>query len=163
MINELKTAPRAALVIGGLGLLPFLGAAAAFWLATSEPVDAGLSTLAASTSLIYGAVILSFLGGTRWGREVHANPDSPAAITLALSVLPSIVGWVAAAISLPPSYPFWLSYVMLMGAFGATLAWDMAGARDGVWPKWYGPFRVILSTGAIIALGLVMMRILMLG
>ncbi len=29
----------------------------------------------------------------------------------------------------------------------------LAGVREGIWPRWYRPLRIILTAGAILALG----------
>jgi hypothetical protein len=79
-------AARTAWLLGLAGLIPF--AAASATRAAGPPELAGPALLAL---LAYAAVILSFLGGVRWGAELSAERPSPAVI--ALSVLPSLAAW----------------------------------------------------------------------
>lgn len=83
-------APKSPWVIGLFGLLPFYGALAGTQFAPS-PYD-GVST---TVFYAYGAIILSFLGGTRWGFEIGARPEGPGFFTLLFSVLPSLIGLIA--------------------------------------------------------------------
>lgn len=80
------------------GLLPFLGALAA-WAAAGLAGDARAVGLALKAFLVYAAVILSFLGGLRWGRVMSAGASGPGYV---LAVLPSL--WAFPALFLPPPY-----------------------------------------------------------
>ena len=46
-------------------------------------------------SLAYGAVILSFLGGIRWGAALRGIGASQRRFDFAISVIPSLAGWAA--------------------------------------------------------------------
>ncbi len=163
-MNALLNAPRSALVLGVAGLIPFALSTYVFITAAGQTdPGAGLrGSIAIASVVIYGAVILSFLGGTRWGVEIaarHARGDgAPDTLTLTLSILSSVVGWVAAILALPPVAAPVYGLVMMMGAYAALLLWDLTAVRDGLWPEWYGPLRSVLTTGAIIALGLTLWR-----
>lgn len=87
--------PRLAVRLTWAGLLPFAGALAA-WGVGGTIDDARTTGLAAKAFLVYAAVILSFLGGIRWGR-VMAGGASGAGYVLA--VLPSL--WAFPALFLP--------------------------------------------------------------
>jgi hypothetical protein len=106
--------PAAARWLGGFGLLPFIGASATASLAGD------LLGMQALTALIaYGSVILSFIGGAHWGfAGPHLNGPlaKPARTILALSVVPSLVGW--AALLLPTPW----SLSVLATAFVGVLA-----------------------------------------
>jgi hypothetical protein len=79
----------------------------------------------------YGAVILSFMGGVRWGARCAVC--SPNAIeTMILSVAPSLAGWLALLIDRP-----W-SLLLLLAGFGLQGVWDVASARNGALPSWFG-------------------------
>jgi hypothetical protein len=139
--------PAAVLVYGLLGLIPFvlpplLGA----W----SPAHAGFIALIA---LGYGALILSFLGGARWGLEV-ANPV-PGLMTVSLSMLPTIAG-------LMLLLSVWLSRPVQLTAMAVLLAlqmvWDVRSRRL---PGWYPRLRVLLTLGAVaglIAMAIVVAR-----
>lgn len=75
--------------LGFGGLVPFVGLAAALWVA--RPGSWPFVTLAL---LAYGAVIASFLGAIHWGlvmREARGQPVP----SLVWGVVPSLLGWVA--------------------------------------------------------------------
>jgi drug/metabolite transporter (DMT)-like permease len=78
--------PAVAWVYGVLGLIPFIGCAAADIAGLAPNQDWWRLAL-----LIYGAIILSFLGGARWGLELARVQASATAITL--SMAPSLAGF----------------------------------------------------------------------
>ena len=85
-----QSVPAPAQVLGFAGLIPFAGCALAVaFLPEIKPE-------AADALLNYGAVILSFLGGIRWGFAVFEG-DRAGWIAYGVSVIPSLVAWVAAA------------------------------------------------------------------
>lgn len=90
----------------------------------------------------YGAVILSFLGGIRFGLAVAAD-DETMRSAMAASVLPALIAWIG----------FWLaepaSFALLAVAFAAQGAWDSLSAHRGETPAWFGRMRVIL-TGLVV-------------
>ena len=136
-MNTAAPLPTAARWLGFAGLLPFAAAA----LLALTP-NAPLHTLALPALLAYGAVILSFLGGIRWGLAMAANAaDLPA--RLALSVLPSLLAWLA--LLLAPR----AGLLLLALGFAAMLLLDQ---RIGDAPAWYPRLRLPLSLGALAAL-----------
>ena len=75
--------------LGFGGLIPFVGLAAALWVARP-----GSWTFVTLALLAYGAVIASFLGAIHWGlvmREARGQPVP----SLVWGVVPSLLGWVA--------------------------------------------------------------------
>ncbi|MBC7521021.1 MAG: DUF3429 domain-containing protein [Sandarakinorhabdus sp.] len=139
--------PTAVLVYGLLGLIPFLlPPLLGVWI----PAHAGAIALVA---LGYGALILSFLGGARWGLEVAA--PKPAFGVVSLSMLPTLAGL---ALLLAP----WLARPVQLTAISVLLAlqmvWDVRSKRL---PGWYPRLRVLLTMGAVaglIAMALVVAR-----
>lgn len=99
-VQDLAQPPLPALAkhLGWAGLLPFLAALAA-WLAAGLLEDQRLIGLALNAFLFYSALILSFLGGLRWGRVMSAGGAEPGYV---LAVLPSL--WAFPALFLPPPY-----------------------------------------------------------
>jgi hypothetical protein len=81
--------PRAALVLGYGGLLPFIGGAA--WLIAGPP---DTQDLAARVLTAYGATIVAFLGGIHWGLA-FARPGQATTARLGWGVVPSLVAWPA--------------------------------------------------------------------
>ena len=130
--------PRPVLIYGLLGLIPFLVPPL---IAMATPAHADILGLVV---LVYGALILSFLGGARWGQEVLRPVPRAGIITLA--ILPTLAGFgllLASSIARP-------SQLTAMAALLALhLVWD-AGATDV--PKWYPRLRLLLTLGAIAGL-----------
>lgn len=105
--------PRGAIWLGWAGVLPFLGLALlCAWPETREP--------ATRAFLSYGALILSFLGGARWGRAMAAGAGTA---QYAASVVPSLWAWVAWL--LLPGVP---ALCLLACGFMLAAGWD--GSRD---------------------------------
>jgi hypothetical protein len=136
--------PRTALWLGGLGVLPFLvltvaACVAAEWVAIA----------AIEAEIAYGAVILSFIAGVHWGFASHFMTDRKAGlahILLGLSVLPSLVGWVALLLPTP-----W-SAVLLGIAFAAILSLDRWALAISFAPSWWMRLRLPLSATVAILL-----------
>jgi hypothetical protein len=137
--------PTAAAWLGGLGLIPFIALSLASGLAPGSLKMAALQGL-----LGYGAVILSFLGGVHWGAELvrsQARADHGIdARRLAISVIPSLVGW--AALLLEPR----LGLLLLAAGFAAQLLVDLRATRQGLAPLWYPKLRKLLTTIVMAAL-----------
>lgn len=133
--------PSSPLALGLAGAIPFVALTLAL-LFLPPPLqlyaDLGLRG--------YGAVILSFLGGVHWGAAIHDRPDIGAVdpLRLVISVVPSLVGW--AALLLPALY----GYPLLALSFAALYAVDRLAVRDGLFPPWYAPLRLLL-TGIVVA------------
>lgn len=139
-VPESRSFPLAPLWLGLGGLIPFwaLAIALAFrrdvpWLGTSLP-----TVLAA-----YAALIASFLGGVRWGLAVGAK-DRPAAYIA--SVVPCLVAWLLLILPDPWRLGALAALFLALGPVDARMA-----AR-GRAPLWFGRLRLILSSGAGIAL-----------
>ncbi len=130
--------PAVILVYGVLGLIPFLAPPP---IGHFAPQFAGLAgTLLAA----YGALILSFLGGARWG--LAASADQPNPLVVSLAMLPTLAG--LALLALPPGH-LRLQLVGLMIALGLHWLWDV---RSSGLPAWYPRLRTLLSLGAILGL-----------
>lgn len=134
----MTTIPKSVLIYGLLGLIPFL---APPLMAFATPAHADILGLVV---LVYGALILSFLGGARWGQEVLR--PAPRAMTITLTMLPTLAGFgllLATTIARP-------SQLTAMAALLALhLVWD-AGATG--MPPWYPRLRLLLTLGAIAGL-----------
>ena len=131
------TSPKSGLWLGYMGLLPFL--AGAVWLITP---GLPLKGIALKALILYGAVILSFLGGVRWGlaiAKINANIARP----LIFSVIPSLLGWVA-ALSEPR-----VGLLILALAFSSLYFADL---KLSLAPDWYKSLRLPLTAGAVMAL-----------
>lgn len=130
--------PRVVLGYGLAGLIPFWAPAAA-GLAGPETREIAGVLLAA-----YAALILSFLGGARFGRAVLETP--PPVATISLSMLPTIAG--LAILALPPSLRT-VQLLSLAAALAVHWLWDL---RDTGAPAWTPRLRTILTAGAVAGL-----------
>ncbi|RST86913.1 DUF3429 domain-containing protein [Aquibium carbonis] len=101
--------------------------------AEHEARDATLALLKS-----YCAIILSFLGGIRWGLGmVFGKGGTPR--DLVASCIPPLVGW--GAFFAPEPYTFGL----FAAAFAAQGAWDNFAVHARVAPRWYGRLRILLT------------------
>ncbi len=133
-----RSIPAAVLGYGLLGLIPFIAAPV---LAQSVPAHAGLL---AGIVLAYGTLILSFLGGARWGLAV-ARPD-PGFWIISLTMLPTLA---ALALLMSPGLSVSARLIVLAGLLMLQLATDTRGS--GL-PIWYPRFRLLLTLGAVTGL-----------
>ncbi|MEP4431024.1 MAG: DUF3429 domain-containing protein, partial [Hyphomicrobiales bacterium] len=76
--------------LGYTGLIPFFTASIGILIFRS---DIELQSFIGLALLVYGAVILSFLGGIRWGTALNLHDKQAQKWQLCLSVLPSLLGW----------------------------------------------------------------------
>lgn len=134
--------PASALLLGLAGLIPFIAGAAAQWQA--------IPLLGAETGLrlvvIYGAIILSFLGGIRWGTAIGPYDSGRQGLEFSASVLGSLAGLAAAFL---PAIP---GLALLIAGFLMQGLWDVMSVDAGRLPAWFGRLRMILTAGAVISL-----------
>lgn len=131
--------------LGLAGLIPFVGLSA-YSVVLNTPAAAIASTLL----LVYGAVILSFLGGSRWGAEIHRRPETPSSAILCLAMLPSLAGWAAVIIDVLADSD--TAYWLLTLGFVLHMLWDMTAVRNGTFPRWYMPLRIALTVIVVLSL-----------
>jgi hypothetical protein len=130
--------PRAALWLGWAGVAPFLAGVVGPWLGLTLPPFTGESLL------IYGAVILSFLGGIHGGLALRE--DEPAVERLVASAVPAVVAW-GAALAGGRS-----GLILLAASFAGLLAYDVVATRRGAAPRWYVALRWPLTVVVILLL-----------
>ena len=118
------------------GALPFIAAAI---LALSNAGDVR-GFQADQIAIFYGAIILSFLGGIRWGDAITKGP----ATTLFISVLPSLAGFGALLINT------YNGAMILIVGFAAQAIWDFIA--PGTLPNWFIRLRMVISAIVIACL-----------
>ena len=134
--------PASALALGLAGILPFAAGALSVWVA--------LPLLTPETGLrlgvVYGAIILSFLGGIRWGTALGPYDHARQGLVFMASVLGSLAGLAAAFLPAVPALS------LLIAGFLMQALWDVTSAEAGRLPGWFGRLRMILTGGAVISL-----------
>lgn len=137
----MTTIPKAPLILGLAGVLPF--AWGALTLLVPGAQDWGIAVLGPRfvgpyVQLFYGAVILAFMSGVLWGFATRA-PEGRAATGYVLSVLPALWaffmtggGEQAAGLS-------------LIAGFSGLLVLDALFARWRLAPPWWLALRVLLT------------------
>ncbi|MBX2878371.1 MAG: DUF3429 domain-containing protein [Granulosicoccus sp.] len=159
--------PLPAFVLGLAGLLPFaLGAILAVSPETggslgfsanqpnSENPNAAPASEATFVLAAYAAVILSFLGGVRWGALLSDAIQLDAWGPLSLSVVPSLIAWPALLLSEPAR----LSVLIIGFVFQYFL--DARAVSEQELPAWFGKLRLVLTCGAVLCLGIGMLGFL---
>jgi hypothetical protein len=127
--------------LGLAGLIPFLVCALGVWFA--PPGWRGTSLIAL---LVYGAVILSFLGAVHWGLALAQPGHTRNGQRLVLGVLPALIGWTS--VLTVPRYGLGL----LVAGFGLVFLAERAAVADGALPQDYFALRRVLTLGAVLAL-----------
>jgi hypothetical protein len=140
--GESSQIPRSALLLGLAGLVPFVLLLIALAMDADERLGLPYGTLRDGLKF-YGAVIVSFLGGIRWGIGMHRENLKEAASFFGMSVVPPLLAWGSLLISHPFDLIVLISTVLITG--GA----DIALVGQGGAPAWYGKLRAVL-TGAVI-------------
>ncbi|XP_072294676.1 transmembrane protein 69-like [Eucyclogobius newberryi] len=136
-MKDLPKSPKPALYLGAAGLLPF--ACPTLFMAMTESFSPEL----AYAQVAYGASILSFLGGARWGFALPAgSPAAPDWMNLANSVVPSLLAWAAMLMSdtIVPA-----ATMVIMG-LGVALHYDLALLPT--YPSWFKALRAVLTVVA---------------
>ncbi len=135
-----QRAPGAVKAFGLLGLIPFLAPPLA---AVFVP---GLAPAAGWILALYGALILSFLGGARFAFII--TEPRPKVVLVTVAMLPTLVGF-GLLLFLPRARPLQLA--------GLALALVVQGALDARLsssPAWYPRLRILLTLGAVLGLAL---------
>ncbi|MEL7029147.1 MAG: DUF3429 domain-containing protein [Pseudomonadota bacterium] len=137
------SSPRGAWALTLAGLIPFVGLAAA---SVAGAAPFGLAPQPALAA--YGACILSFLGGARWGLAL-ARDGVVDGGELARATVPSLVGWAAI---LSPAVALNVSFLILAFGLAAMWIWDVASAVRRGAPSWYPQLRTVATAGAVSSL-----------
>ncbi len=128
--DDPRAVPADALMLGAGGVLPFaaLATAALLGLDWRYGLPGGLFR---HGLVAYGAVILSFLGGVRWGVALRHGDMPGRTGLLVVSVIPSLAAWVALVIPQPHDL------ALLIACFLAVAVADVTLVRRGHAPAWY--------------------------
>lgn len=135
-----KRIPSVALALGLGGLVPFGAGVLLLWFPELLP------GLGSSFLVGYGAIILTFLGGIRWGTAIGPYDGKRQTIEFAGSVVGSLAGFVALLL------PSILAFTLLIAGFLIQALWDVTSVEAGRLPVWFGKLRMMLTSGAVLAL-----------
>ena len=144
-----RTIPRAPLILGLAGLIPFLWGTLTVLLPdlglwTAQTIGARFA--GPYVMLFYGAVILSFMSGVLWG--FASRLDGARATTgYALSVLPAL--WAFLMTGGGPTG----AGLSLMAGFVGILRLDWLFWHNGAAPAWWMPLRLLLTAVVLACLG----------
>ena len=139
-----KEFPPAPLWLTLAGIVPFFGTTIALWMWRD---DIGLLLTAALWQLVYAAMILSFLGGVRWGYEM-ARQDTPRWGLMGLSVLGALAGWALVMAAFNPVIKAWM-LALMAGFFVLHYIFDRFSADL---PGWYRAIRFWPTLAAALCL-----------
>ncbi|KAK1896983.1 Transmembrane protein 69 [Dissostichus eleginoides] len=140
-MKDLWKGPKPALYLGFAGLLPFV--APTLLMAVTENYYPEL----AYAQLAYGASILSFVGGARWGFALpESSPAKPDWINLSNSVVPSLF----ACMSMMLSDNIVPADTMVIMGLGIALHYDLALLPT--YPSWFKALRLVLTIVAFLSL-----------
>ncbi|WP_377510912.1 DUF3429 domain-containing protein [Octadecabacter sp. R77987] len=142
----MRAIPRSALILGLLGLLPFLfGAAITLgWLSADmgEPNAGGYSPIVPTDGRVmmirYGTIILAFMSGVLWGFATRATGAMQSS-GYVLSVIPAL--W---AFLMVGGGPVSMASNLLIGFIGLLLL-DWHFWRFELAPPWWMHLRVLLT------------------
>ncbi|MEM0900691.1 MAG: DUF3429 domain-containing protein [Pseudomonadota bacterium] len=134
----MENGKKAGWLLALFGFLPFLTGT----VIELMPYSGDIATLKAYNFKLlplYAAVILSFLGGIRWGVALASHSTESKTATLAWSVVPSLWAWVAAYLAAP------LNFFLFAVGFAAVGVWDRGLRGNPDVPIWYVEMRRVLT------------------
>lgn len=147
-LKHIRYAPAPALVLGLGGLVPFVSIPA-YMVSSGYFIPALAFSQAA-----YGACILSFIGGVRWGITLSEDERvKPNWFNIGYSVTPSLVAWTALMLPTP------MCMITLMAEVAGSAYMDLT---MGGYPQWFKALRFLLSLFAILSLWSTLMCLLIL-
>jgi uncharacterized protein DUF3429 len=148
--------PRSAQLLGYGGLVPFAGTGVLAWI--SWPTEMAHTALQAQ--LVYAAIVLSFIGGIRWGiamtKRGHFKRRAPEGLgtEFALAAMPAIIGWLVLFA------PAEVALVVFALFFAAQALSDRRAVQAEDAPDWYGPMRLQLTIFVELAFAASLARLL---
>jgi hypothetical protein len=140
----MRGVPQAAMALGLAGLIPFVGLAALSLIGPEGWRDTVLKALA-----YYGATILAFMGGCRWGFAAAGLGAGPTPKLLGLAVAPSLWAWVA--LMLPPPFEKEMLALGLVLLYAADVALKLQGGTPEWWLRLRLPLTLVAAASLIAA------------
>lgn len=138
-------------VLGFAGLIPFLALGLAVWIAPSASLTAVVVIQAQ-----YAAAVLAFLGALYWGAALvqPAGQVQHPWLLLGWGVVLPLWAW---RMTWASSWVYGLSGLFI--GLAVAYAVDVSLRRQLPWPSWYLRLRLWLTLGALLGLGLTLVRL----
>jgi hypothetical protein len=146
---EMTKMPVPAFLLAAMGAFPFSTLAGMIVTGFTVP---GINS--AFALLVYGAIVLSLMGGVHWGLAMAAPADTTAHWgtrrewrTYGASLVPAFFAWIA--LLLPVTIGAWL----MAAAFIGLLGYDIWSVRVGEAPAWFTNLRwplAVMAAGSLI-------------
>ncbi|XP_048352193.1 transmembrane protein 69 [Sphaerodactylus townsendi] len=137
-MESLKFSPKPALYLSVAGLIPFVSIPLLMAIQETSYPELVFAQIA------YGASIVSFLGGIRWGFALpEGSPAKPDWINLANSIVPPVLAWIAL---LCKDSSMEAGILVIMG-LGIALHYDLALLPT--YPSWFKALRAIVTLVAV--------------
>jgi len=133
-LGQLKSAPVPAILYGSGGIIPFVFPPLSFIVGSYSP-------FLATAQLMYGATILAFVGGVKWGNALAKSDISHEQI--GISTIPSLIAWVSLLVPEPLGF-----LVVSSGLIGALYV-DLKSSN---YPPWFNAMRLTLTSVASVSL-----------
>jgi hypothetical protein len=132
--------PAWARILGFAGLLPVAAGVAC---AVFHPAR-DIQLISIAVTLLYGGLILSFIGGAWWGLAARAADEAAMKSWLILSVIPQLWAWAVIAYAWVLA-KYWQASLGISLAFAAVLLVDARLCAQGIAPPWWMRLRKPLS------------------
>lgn len=134
--------PPMALWLGIAGLIPFIGLTVLYALQMENRIG-WTPGYARDVLVSYGAIILAFLGGIRWGVALKHGDSQHAVRMFIFSVVVPLAAWVALFLPKPHDITWLIGIFLVVGVADVSLV------AKGHAPRWFGTLRTILTVGVI--------------
>ncbi|NWX94974.1 TMM69 protein, partial [Nothoprocta ornata] len=139
-LASIKDSPKPALYLSLAGLIPFVSVPLAM------AVQGTYYPELAFAQITYGAIVVSFLGGIKWGFAIPENsPAKPDWLNLANSVVPPLFAW---QVFLFENVTH--GAVLLVMGLGIALHYDLGLLPT--YPAWFKALRVVTTLVAVVSL-----------
>ncbi|WP_177236288.1 DUF3429 domain-containing protein [Albimonas pacifica] len=136
-------APVPALTVGVVAVAPFL---ALLLLALTS--DIGLADRARYLMGAWGAILLAFHGGCRWGFAAAGLGEGATWWTLGVGVVPALLGLLALGVG--GRAMLWIEAPAFVAVFAADVALARVGGTPGWWPGLILPLLTICTVCTMI-------------
>lgn len=134
--------PLPLLLLGLVGLAPFIGCGLAALAPHAAGADPWLGAL-----IGYGAVVLGFFGGVHWGLVLREPAPAQPTVRIGFAVVPAVLGW--AALVAEAAVAPWVALAILIFGYILAIAAEHRGSQLGLLPGRYLWLRWTFSIVAV--------------